>query len=225
VATQVVFRDGISEWVSVLAITATVCEAVALEVRHGQRTELRELAEPFGLGQKGSSAMPHKRNPIRSERICGLARVVRAQVTAVMEGMALWHERDISHSSVERVALPDAAIVTDYLLALTTGLVEGLTVDAARMRANLDATGGLIYSSAVLLELVRSGMTRDDAYALVQDAAMETWDTGIPFRTTLRKYAVARGQQIDDRRLDEVCRPERYTERLGGVFERLQHLT
>jgi adenylosuccinate lyase len=225
VATQVVFRDGISEWVSVLAITATVCEAVALEVRHGQRTELRELAEPFGRGQKGSSAMPHKRNPIRSERICGLARVVRAQVTPVMEGMPLWHERDISHSSTERVALPDAAIVTDYLLALTTGLVEGLTVDAARMRANLDATGGLIYSSAVLLELVRSGMNREDAYALVQDAAMETWDTGIPFRTTLRKHAIARGQQIDDRRLDEVCRPERYTERLGGVFERLRHLT
>jgi adenylosuccinate lyase len=225
VATQVVFRDGISEWASVLAITATVCEAVALEVRHGQRTELRELAEPFGRGQKGSSAMPHKKNPIRSERICGLARMVRAQVTPVMEGMPLWHERDISHSSVERVALPDAAIVTDYLLALTTGVVEGLTVDAARMRANLDATEGLIYSSAVLLELVRSGMTREDAYALVQGAAMETWDTGIPFRTTLREHAIARGQQIDDQRLDEVCRPERYTERLGGVFERLQRLT
>jgi adenylosuccinate lyase len=225
VATQVVFRDGISEWASVLALTATVCEAVALEVRHGQRTELRELAEPFGRGQKGSSAMPHKKNPIRSERICGLARMVRAQVTPVMEGMPLWHERDISHSSVERVALPDAAIVTDYLLALTTGVVEGLTVDAARMRANLDATGGLIYSSAVLLELVRSGMTREDAYALVQGAAMETWDTGIPFRTTLREHAIARGQQIDDQRLDEACRPERYTERLGGVFERLQRLT
>jgi adenylosuccinate lyase len=225
VASQVVFRDGISEWVSVLAITASVCEAVALEVRHGQRTEVRELAEPFGKGQKGSSAMPHKKNPIRSERICGLARVVRAQVIPVMEGMPLWHERDISHSSVERVALPDAAIVTDYLLALTTGLVEGLTVDAARMRLNLEATGGLIYTSAVLLELVRSGMTREDAYSLVQEAAMETWDTGTPFRTTLRQHAAAHGQQIDDRRLDEVCRPERYIERLGGVFERLQRLS
>jgi adenylosuccinate lyase len=225
VASQVVFRDGISEWAGVLAITSSVCEAVALEVRHGQRTEVRELAEPFGKGQKGSSAMPHKRNPIRSERICGLARVVRAQVTPVMEGMALWHERDISHSSTERVALPDAAIVTDYLLALTTGLVEGLTVDAARMRANLDATGGLIYSSAVLLELVRSGMNREDAYALVQDAAMQAWDTGTPFRTTLRDQAAAHGQRIDDRRLDEVCRPERYTERLGAVFERLQRLS
>src|SRR5947208_4188672 len=144
VATQVVFRDGIAEWVSVLALLATACDAIALEVRHGQRTEVRELAEPFSAGQKGSSAMPHKKNPIRSERICGLARVVRAYVTPVTEGMALWHERDISHSSVERVALPDAAIATDYLLHLTTGLIGGLVVDAARMRANLELTGGLI---------------------------------------------------------------------------------
>jgi len=225
VATQVVFRDGISEWVCVLALIASACEAIALEVRHGQRTEVRELAEPFGRGQKGSSAMPHKKNPIRSERICGLARVVRAQVTPVMEGMALWHERDISHSSVERVALPDAAIATDYLLALTTGLIEGLTVDTARMRANLDLTGGLIYTSGVLLELVSAGLSREDAYALVQDAAMVTWDTGVPFRTTLRDRAAARGQQLDERRLDEVCRPERYVERLGVVFERLERLS
>jgi adenylosuccinate lyase len=224
VASQVVFRDGISEWVSVLAITASVCEAVALEVRHGQRTELRELAEPFGQGQKGSSAMPHKRNPIRSERICGLARVVRAQVTPVMEGMPLWHERDISHSSVERVTLPDAAIVTDYLLALTTGLVQGLVVDVARMRANLDATGGLIYSSAVLLELVTAGMSREDAYALVQQAAVDTWERGTGFRAALRERAAARGQALDEARLDEVCRPERYTERLGGFFGRLEKL-
>ena len=157
VATQVVMRDGIAEWVSALALAATVGEAVALEVRHGQRTEVRELAEPFRSGQKGSSAMPHKKNPIRSERIAGLARVIRGYVTPVTEGIPLWHERDISHSSVERIALPDAAIATDYLLHLTIGLVEGLTVDAARMRANLDATGGLIYSSAVLLELVSAG--------------------------------------------------------------------
>jgi adenylosuccinate lyase len=142
-----------------------------------------------------------------------------------MEGIALWHERDISHSSVERVALPDAAIGTDYLLALTTGLIEGLVVDAARMRANLDATGGLIYTSAVLLDLIQAGMTREDAYALVQDAAMDTWDTGTPFRATLRRHAQARGRWIDEERLDEVCRPERYTERLGGVFERLRQLS
>jgi adenylosuccinate lyase len=225
VASQVVLRDGIAEWTSALALTASVCEAVALEVRHGQRTEVRELAEPFGRGQKGSSSMPHKKNPIRSERICGLARVIRAQIVPVMEGIALWHERDISHSSVERVALPDAAIGTDYLLALTTGLVEGLVVDVARMRANLDATGGLIYTSAVLLDLVRAGMSREDAYALVQGAAMETWDTGTPFRAALRQHAKARGQVLDEAQLDEACRPERYTERLGGVFERLRQLS
>jgi adenylosuccinate lyase len=224
VATQVVFRDGISEWVSVLAQAASVCEAVALEVRHGQRTEVRELAEPFRAGQKGSSAMPHKKNPIKSERICGLARVVRAQVTPVMEGMALWHERDISHSSVERVALPDAAIVTDYLLAQTTALVAGLTVDTGRMRANLDAAGGLIYTSAVLLELIDSGLSREDAYKLVQDAAMDTWDTGTPFRATLRERATTHGYQLDEERLDDVCRPERYTARLTSVFDRLERL-
>ena len=225
VATQVVMRDGIAEWVSALALAATVCEAVALEVRHGQRTEVRELAEPFRPGQKGSSAMPHKKNPIRSERICGLARVVRGYVTPVTEGIALWHERDISHSSVERVALPDAAIATDYLLHLTTGLVEGLTVDATRMRANLDATGGLIYSSAVLLDLVSAGMSREDAYALVQAAAMQTWDDGTPFRETLRKQAATRGQAIPETALDSTFSPERYTRRLAPVFERLARLS
>ena len=225
VASQVVLRDGISEWVGVLALIASVCEAVALEVRHGQRTEVRELAEPFSKQQKGSSAMPHKKNPVKSERICGLARVVRAEVVPVMEGIPLWHERDISHSSVERVALPDAAIATDYLLAQTIGLVDGLVVDKARMRANLESTGGLIYTSAVLLELVQAGMSREDAYALVQRAAMETWDTGTPFRVTLRECAKAHGQNLDEGRLDEACRPERYIERLGGVFERLERLS
>jgi adenylosuccinate lyase len=224
VATQVVFRDGIAEWVSALAMLATACEAVALEVRHGQRTEVAELAEPFSAGQKGSSAMPHKRNPIRSERICGLARVVRGYITPVMEGMALWHERDISHSSVERVALPDAAVVTDYLVHLTASVIRGLTVNTARMRANLDSTGGLIYTSSVLLELVRVGMSRENAYALVQAAAMTAWDTGTGFREALRKEAAAAGQVLDEARLDEVCRPERYVERLGPVFARLQDL-
>ena len=224
VATQVVFRDGIAAWLSVLALLATACDAIALEIRHGQRTEVRELAEPFTAGQKGSSAMPHKKNPIRSERICGLARVVRGYVTPVTEGMALWHERDISHSSVERVALPDAAIATNYVLHLTTGLVSGLVVDTARMRANLDLTGGLIYTSGVLLALVTAGMSREDAYALVQGAAMETWETGTPFRETLRKRADGQGLELDEAALDEVCRPERYVERLGPVFDRLRAL-
>ena len=225
VATQVVLRDGIAEWVSVLALIATICEAVALEVRHGQRTEVSELAESFGQGQKGSSAMPHKRNPVRSERICGLARVVRAQIVPVLEGIPLWHERDISHSSTERVALPDAAIVTDYLLDQTTGLVQGLIVDVARMRANLDATHGLIFTSAVLLELVAAGMSREDSYGLVQAAAMDTWQTGAPFRETLRAHAAQRGQSLDEARLDEACRPERYVERLGAVFAALERLS
>ncbi len=225
VATQVVMRDGIAEWVSALALLGTVCEAVALEVRHGQRTEVRELAEPFRAGQKGSSSMPHKKNPIRSERIAGLARVIRGYVTPVTEGIPLWHERDISHSSVERVALPDAAIATDYVLHLTTGLMSGLTVDAARMRANLDATGGLIYSAAVLLELVSEGMTREDAYALVQAAAMDTWDNGTPFRDTLRKQAATRGLSLPEDRLELAFRPERYVERLAPVFERLSRLS
>jgi adenylosuccinate lyase len=225
VASQVVFRDGIAEWVSTLALTATACEAVALEIRHSQRTEVAEVAEPFGTGQKGSSAMPHKRNPIRSERICGLARLVRGYVTPVTEGMALWHERDISHSSVERVALPDAAAVTDYLLHLTTGLIQGLVVDTARMRANLESTGGLIYTSGVLLQLVTAGLSREDAYALVQAAAMDTWQTGTAFRETLRKRAAAQGQPLDEAALDEVCRPERYVERLGPVFGRLRALS
>ena len=223
-ATQVVVRDGISEWVGALAVLATVCEAFALEVRHGQRTEVRELSEPFGKGQKGSSAMPHKKNPIASERIAGLARIVRAQVVPVMEGIPLWHERDISHSSTERIALPDAAIGTDYLLHLTTRLVRGLVVDADRMRANLDSTGGLIYTSAVLLALVEAGLSREDAYALVQRAAMRTWETGEQFRSTLTSGAAEAGVALDEARLDEVCRPERYLARLAPVFDRLAAL-
>jgi adenylosuccinate lyase len=224
-STQVVLRDSVSEWVACLAIVATVCETVALEVRHGQRTEVRELSEAFGSGQKGSSAMPHKKNPIRSERIAGLARVVRAAVVPVMEGIPLWHERDISHSSTERVFLPDAAITTDYLLHLTTGLVEDLAVDADRMRANLESTGGLIYTSSVLLELVEGGASREDAYALVQSAAMETWNSGTPFRETLRVRAKDAGVELDEARLDEICRPERYVANLGPLFDRLAALS
>jgi adenylosuccinate lyase len=168
--------------------------------------------------------MPHKKNPIASERIAGMARVVRAQVVPVMEGIPLWHERDISHSSTERIALPDASIATDYLLHLTTRLVTGLVVDPDRMRANLESSGGLIYTSTVLLELVDAGLSREDAYAFVQSAAMTTWETGTPFREALTATARAAGQEVDEARLDAVCRPERYLERLGPVFERLAAL-
>ena len=191
----------------------------------GNGPRCAKLSEPFGSGQKGSSAMPHKRNPILCERICGLARIVRAQIVPVMEGIPLWHERDISHSSVERIALPDAAIGTDYLLHLSTRLVNGLVVDTARMRANLDATGGLIYSSAVLLELVESGCSREDAYAVTQAAAMESWSSDVPFRETMRKHAGDAGVVLDEARLDEVCRPERYVGRLTDVFDRVARLT
>jgi adenylosuccinate lyase len=226
VSTQVVIRDGISEWVAALAVLATVLEAIALEVRHGQRTEVRELWEPFGKGQKGSSAMPHKKNPIMSERLAGMARIVRAQIVPVMEGIALWHERDISHSSTERVALPDAATALDYMLNLTIRLISGLVVDADRMRANLESTGGLIYTSAVLLELVEMGLARDtEAYPLTQRAAMATWETGRPFRETLREEAAAAGLKIDEARLDEVCRPERFVRNLSGMFDRLAELS
>ena len=224
VATQVVLRDGIAEWVSVLALIASVCDAIAIEIRHGQRTEVAELAEPFGAGQKGSSAMPHKKNPVRAERISGLARIVRAQVVPVLEGIALWHERDISHSSTERIALPDAAIAADYLLEETTEIMDGLAVDPARMLANLESSHGLIYTSAVLLELVAAGMSREEAYALVQGAAMDTWQSGTGFRETLRSHAASRGQEIDETRLDAICTPEHYVRRLSGVFERLEKL-
>jgi adenylosuccinate lyase len=146
-------------------------------------------------------------------------------VVPVLEGIPLWHERDISHSSVERIALPDAAIGTDYLLHLTSRLVNGLVVDVDRMRANLESTGGLIYSSAVLLELVEGGLSREDAYAITQAAAMQTWQSGEPFRETLRKHAADAGATLDESRLDEVCRPERYVDRLAGVFDRVAALT
>jgi adenylosuccinate lyase len=225
VSSQVVMRDGIGEWVATLAVFASVCEAIALEVRHGQRTEVRELAEPFGAGQKGSSAMPHKKNPILSERIAGLARIIRAQIVPILEGIPLWHERDISHSSVERIALPDASIGLDYLLWLTHRLVTGLVVDVDRMRANLDSTGGLVYSSAVLLQLVESGLSREQAYALVQGAALDAWEGGAPFRDGLRRRAEKEGIDLDEAALDEISRPERYVERLGPMFDRLALLT
>jgi adenylosuccinate lyase len=169
--------------------------------------------------------MPHKKNPIRSERICGLARVVRSYVTPVTEGIPLWHERDISHSSVERIALPDAAIAADYTLHLTVGLVEGLVVDAQRMRANMNLTNGLLYSSAVLLELVSGGMSREDAYALVQAAAMDTWDNQTPFRDSLLTQGKKRCMVIDELALDRAFRAENYVARLSRVFERLTGLT
>jgi adenylosuccinate lyase len=185
ISSQVIARDRHAAWVSSLAILVATLEKIALEVRHLQRTEVREAEEPFGAGQKGSSAMPHKRNPVVSEQICGLARVVRSNAQAAFENVALWHERDISHSSVERVILADSAILTDYLLAKTRWLVDGMRVYPDRMLANLESTQGLIFSGQLLLDLAAAGMLREQAYKLVQTHAMRSWESGGSFRSAV----------------------------------------
>jgi len=185
IASQVLSRDRHAAWVSALALVSATVEKIALEVRHLQRTEVREAEEPFTEGQKGSSAMPHKRNPVVSEQICGLARVVRANVQPALENIALWHERDISHSSVERIILADSAILTDYLLAKTRWLVDGMRVYPERMLRNLDATRGLIFSGQLLLDLTAAGMLREEAYRLVQSHAMRAWETDGDFRSSV----------------------------------------
>jgi adenylosuccinate lyase len=185
VATQVVARDRHAALVGAIALLGANYERVATEIRHLQRTEVRELEEPFGAGQKGSSAMPHKRNPIVSERVAGLARLLRAYAGAALEDVALWHERDITHSSVERVALPDAFLLADYVSDRLAFVLEGLRVDAARMRANLDASGGLVFSQRVLLALTAAGASREDAYAAVQRCAMRAWHGEGAFRELL----------------------------------------
>jgi adenylosuccinate lyase len=181
-ATQVVPRDRHAELLSMLALCASSLERFATEVRHLARTELGEVQEPFGRGQKGSSAMPHKRNPVVAERICGLARIVRAAALVGFENVPLWHERDISHSSAERVVLPDAFLALDYMLERSGWLVEGLIVDAERMRSNLEASHGLVFSQRVLTALVGGGLARDEAYRLVQRHAMRAWEEGLDFR-------------------------------------------
>jgi adenylosuccinate lyase len=185
VATQVVPRDRHAELLSALALCAASLERFATEIRHLARTEVREVQEPFRRGQKGSSAMPHKRNPIVAERITGLARVVRAAAAVGLENVALWHERDISHSSAERVVIPDAFLALDYMLDRFAWLVDGLVVDVGRMRRNLDASHGLVFSQRVLLALVASGLERDDAYRLVQRNALRAWDEEVDFRSLL----------------------------------------
>jgi len=185
ISSQVIARDRHAAWVSSLALITATLEKIALEIRHLQRTEVREAEEPFGAGQKGSSAMPHKRNPVVSEQICGLARVVRSNAQAAFENVALWHERDISHSSVERVILADSAILTDYLLAKARWLVEGMRVYPERMLANLESTQGLIFSGQLLLDLAAAGMLREEAYKLVQTHAMRAWESGGSFRTAV----------------------------------------
>ncbi len=185
ISSQVVSRDRHADLLASLALIGAVLESIALEIRHLQRTEVAEAREGFLKGQKGSSAMPHKRNPINAEKICGMARILRANMHAAYENVALWHERDISHSSVERIILPDSFIALDYLLALTTRLIKNLVIDEDRIRVNLELTGGAIFSEALLLELIRLGKTREEAYAIVQRLAHEAMDKGDSFQQTV----------------------------------------
>ena len=187
VSTQVVPRDRHAELLQAIALAGAGLERFATEIRHLQRTEVREVEEPFRAGQKGSSAMPHKRNPITTERITGLARVLRGYAQAGVENVALWHERDISHSGAERVILPDATILIDYMQSLAVRVARGMTVHADRMRANLDITCGALFSQRVLLALVAGGMIRDDAYRIVQRLAQQAWDTQTPLRSLLEQ--------------------------------------
>jgi adenylosuccinate lyase len=181
VSTQVIQRDRHAYFLSVLAILGSLIEKIALEIRHLQRTEVQEAEESFSKGQKGSSAMPHKRNPIVSEQLCGLARLLRSNAMAALENNALWHERDISHSSVERIILPDTCILVHYMLAKCCSLVSNLAVYPQNMLVNIELTHGLVFSQALLLHLVQKGLSREDAYALVQGNAMQSWETGKPF--------------------------------------------
>jgi adenylosuccinate lyase len=217
VSTQVVPRDRHAELLSAIAVAGAGLERFATEVRHLQRTEVREVEEPFRAGQKGSSAMPHKRNPITTERITGISRLLRGYAQTGLENVALWHERDISHSGAERVALPDATILLDYAQSLAVRVVSGMTVHADRMRANLDITHGALFSQRALLALVEAGRTRDDAYRIVQELAQRAWDTGTPFRELLAEAA----PELD---LDAVFDPSAFVRHAGEIVGRLDRI-
>jgi adenylosuccinate lyase len=219
-STQILQRDRHAELLATLAVVASSLDKFALEIRHLARTEVAEVQEPFGRGQKGSSAMPHKRNPVVSERICGLARVVRATAVVGFENVALWHERDISHSSAERVAIPDAFLALDYMLDRLAWLVTGLIVRPERMRRNLEASHYLFFSQRVLLALVESGLARDDAYRLVQQHAMRAWDEEHDFRELVRADDTI-AQRID---LAAAFDLNAYTRHVDTVFDRLHAL-
>ncbi|HZA59706.1 MAG TPA: adenylosuccinate lyase [Solirubrobacterales bacterium] len=217
IATQVVPRDRHAVVVARIAIAGGGLERFATEVRNLQRTEVREVEEPFEAGQKGSSAMPHKRNPILAERVTGLARVLRGYAQSSLENIALWHERDISHSAAERIVLPDATIAFDYMLALCTRLAEGMTIRAEQMRRNLELTHGALFSQRALTALVESGMSRDDAYRLVQESAQRAWDEGVEFRELI-------GAAAPDLDLGAVFDYDAYLEHVPEVMARLEAL-
>ena len=219
VSTQVIQRDRHAEYLTTLAIIGAFLEKIATEVRHLQRTEVLEAEEFFSAGQKGSSAMPHKRNPILSERMCGMARILRGNALAAIENNALWHERDISHSSVERVICPDSTIALHYMLHLAIGLIDKLLVYPEAMLKNLALTHGLPFSQSVLLALVRKEVSREDAYKMVQRNAMRTWETKIPFRQTLREDQEIMALFSDDE-LDAIFDDTRMLKNVDAIFQR-----
>jgi adenylosuccinate lyase len=223
-STQILQRDRHAELLAALAVTAASLEKFALEIRHLARTEVREVEEPFRRGQKGSSAMPHKRNPVVAERICGLARVVRAAAVVGLENVALWHERDISHSSAERVAIPDAFLALDYMLDRFTWLTAGLVVRPERMRRNLESSHGLFFSQRLLLALVDGGLERARAYELVQQTAMRAWEEEQDFAELVRTDAELTAS-LDPAALEEVFDLGAYTRHVDVVFDRLHALT
>jgi adenylosuccinate lyase len=220
VASQVIQRDRHAALVSALALVTALCEKIALEVRHLQRTEVREAEEYFARGQKGSSAMPHKRNPVTSEQICGLARIVRANAQAAFEDIALWHERDISHSSVERIILPDSTILTDYLLQKTINLVDQLLVYPERMRRNLDMTRGLVFSGQLLLDLAAAGMLRETAYRIVQTHAMHAWEAESDFRAAIEQDPEIQAFLTPEQIADSFSWP-RHLRHVDAIFRRV----
>jgi adenylosuccinate lyase len=223
-ATQVVARDRHAELLAAIAVTGASLERFAQEIRHLQRTEVREAQEPFAAGQKGSSAMPHKRNPIVCERICGLARLLRAYAQTGFENVALWHERDISHSSVERVTLADACILLDYMLEKMRWVVDGLVVDPQRMIDNLEASHGLVYSQTVLTALLAKGdLQREEAYALVQRNAMTAWDESRHLKELLKSDGEVT-EHLDPDEIEQCFDPERYVRNADPIFERLDSL-
>ncbi|MDQ6927769.1 MAG: adenylosuccinate lyase [Actinomycetota bacterium] len=218
-ATQVISRDRHAEYLYACAAVGASIEQFATEIRHLQRTEVGEAEEPFRAGQKGSSAMPHKRNPITCERLAGLARVLRGNLGAGLEDVALWHERDISHSSVERVVLPDSSLLAHYVLVKMARVIDGLVVHPQRMLDNLDRSLGLVFSQPVLLTLVSSGLTRDQAYRIVQDAASTAWADRRPFRSVLEDDARV---TLDDKELDEAFSLQRSLRNTGAIFDVLE---
>jgi len=222
VATQVIQRDRHAHYISTLAIITATLDKIAVEIRHLQRTEVREAEEYFSEKQKGSSAMPHKRNPITTEQISGLARVVRANAQAAYENVALWHERDISHSSVERVIFPDSTILTDYLLAKTINLIEKLLVYPTRMMKNLESTGGLIFSGQLLLNLAEAGMLREDAYRLVQSHAMRAWKEDLIFRELIKADPEITAK-LSPEKLEHAFDLNRQLRNVDTIFDRVLH--